>query len=125
MYLIKCTYWPVLVSYNNCNIIEITPKSIHFEAFDDIHRIMFDGINRNMASLVQSGMYGAINTDDTTTNGLCVIQFISESYTLQNNTTIDGKVISADELVVKAQYLFSMQENVNWYGNNDHCNRPS
>ena len=68
-----------------------------------------------MASLVQSGMYGAINTDDTTTNGLCVIQFISESYTLQNNTTIYGQFISAGGLVFKAQYLSSMQENTNWY----------
>ena len=40
--------------------------------------------------------------------GLYVIKFISEAYTLQNNTTIDGKVISAGELVVKAQYLCSM-----------------
>ena len=48
-----------------------------------------------MASLFQSGMYGAINTYDTTPNGLYVIQFISEAYTLQNNTTIDGQVISA------------------------------
>ena len=48
-------------------------------------------------------MYGAINTDETTTNGLYVIQLISEAYTLQNNTTIDGQVISAGELVVKAQ----------------------
>ena len=58
-----------------------------------------------MASLVQSGMYGEINTDDTISNGLYVITFFSEAYMLQNNTTIDGKVISASELVVKAQYL--------------------
>ena len=31
------------------------------------------------------------------------------------NTTVDGKVISAGELVVKAQYLCSKQENNNWY----------
>ena len=61
----NCTYWPVLESYNNWGIIDLSPKPIPFEAFGDIHRIMFDGINRNMASLVQSGMYGAINTDDT------------------------------------------------------------
>ena len=54
-------------------------------------------------------MYGAINIDDTTTNGLYVIQFLSEAYTLQNNTTIDGQVISAGELVFKAQYICSMQ----------------
>ena len=54
-------------------------------------------------------MYGDINTDYTTKNGLYVIQFLSYSYTLQNNTTIDRQVISAGELVFKAQYLFSMQ----------------
>ena len=57
-----------------------------------------------MASLVQAGMYGAINTYDTTTNGLYGLQVISQAYTLQNNTTIDGQVIYAGELVVKAQY---------------------
>ena len=50
-----------------------------------------------MTSLVQSGMYGAINIDITTKNGFYAIQFISEAYTLQNNIIIDGKVISAGE----------------------------
>ena len=70
--------------------------------------MVLEGISENMASLVQSCMYGAINTNDTTTNGFYVIQFISEAYTLQNNTTIDGKVISACELVFKAKYICSM-----------------
>ena len=60
-------------------------------------------------------MFGAINTYDTTTDGLYVLKFISEVYTLQNNKSIYGKVISAGELVVKAQYFCSMQENTNWY----------
>ena len=42
--------------------------------------------------------------DDTTRNGFYVIQFISEAYTLQNNTTIDGQVIYAGKLVAKAKY---------------------
>ena len=68
-----------------------------------------------MASLVQSDMYDDINTDVTTTNGLYFIKFLSEAYTLQNNTTIYGQVIYDGELVVKAKYLCSMQENTNWY----------
>ena len=44
-------------------------------------------------------MYGAIRTDDTTTNGLYVIQFLSDAYTLQNNTTIDVQVISCMEKI--------------------------
>ena len=55
-----------------------------------------------MASLVKSGKYGAINTADTSTNGLYVIMFSSETYTLQNNTIIDRKIITAGKLVVKA-----------------------
>ena len=68
-----------------------------------------------MASLFQSGMYGAINADDTTTNIFYIIPFISEAYTLQNNTIIYGQVIYSGELVVKVQYICSMQENANWY----------
>ena len=62
-----------------------------------------------MPSLVKSGIYGAINTYDTTTNGFYAIQFLSETYTLQNNTTVDGQVIYSGELFFKAQYIFSMQ----------------
>ena len=70
-----------------------------------------------MASLVESGTYGAINTTDTSTNGFYVIMFTSGSYTLQENTTIDGKIITAGELVVKAPYNCSMLIYTNWYYN--------
>ena len=58
-------------------------------------------------------MHGEINTNDNTSNELYVVKFLSEAYTLQNNTTIDGQIISSGELVVKAQYFWSMQENTN------------
>ena len=51
---------------------------------------VIDRISKNMASLVQPGMYGVINRYETTTNIFYVIQFISEEYTLQNNTTLYG-----------------------------------
>ena len=70
-----------------------------------------------MASLVESGKYGAINTTDTPTNGFYVIMFTYGAYTLQGNTSIDGKIITASELVVKAKYLCSMQIDTNWYWN--------
>ena len=43
--------------------------------------------------------------------------FTSEAYTLQDNTTIDGQIINAGGLVVKAQYFCSMQVDTNWYWN--------
>ena len=43
--------------------------------------------------------------------------FTSGEYTLQENTTIDVKIITAGELVVKEKYLCSMQIYTNWYWN--------
>ena len=70
-----------------------------------------------MASLVETGTYGAINTTDTSTNGFYVIMFTSGAYILQENTPIDGHIITAGKLVVKAQYICSMQVDTNWYWN--------
>ena len=68
-----------------------------------------------MASLFESGKYVAIRTTETSTNGFSVIMFTSGAYTLQENTTIDGKIITSGELLVKAKYLCSMQVETNWY----------
>ena len=70
-----------------------------------------------MASLFESGKYGDINTTDTSANGFYVIMFTSGVYKLQENTTIYVKIITAGELVVKAQYLCSIQVDTNWYWN--------
>ena len=61
----KCTYWPVLVSFNNWNIIQLSPESTSSDTFDEIHQVFLDGISDNMASLVESGKYGSINITDT------------------------------------------------------------
>ena len=49
----KCTYWSVLGSFNNCNIILLSQKSTPSDAFDEIHQFVLDGISDNMASLVE------------------------------------------------------------------------
>ena len=43
--------------------------------------------------------------------------FTSEAYKLQDSKTIDGKIITAGELVVKEQYICSMQVDTDWYCN--------
>ena len=81
----------------------MSPKSTSSDTFDEIHQIVLYGISDNMASFVESGKYGAINTTDTSTNIFYVIIFTSGAYKLQRNTTIDRKFITAGELVVKAK----------------------
>ena len=46
-----------------------------------------------MASLIQSGNYGSINTKDSATMGYYVIEFVSEYYTLHKETTCDKKSV--------------------------------
>ena len=64
-----------------------------------------------MASLVQYGNYGAMNTTDTSTMGYYGVKFVSYTYTLQEDTSCEGQIISAGELVVNANHLSCMQEN--------------
>ena len=101
----KCTYWPFLGSFNSWNIFQLSQKSTPYEAFDEINQVFLDGISDNMDSLFEPGKYGAINTTDTATHGFYVIIFTSEEYTLQDNTTIDGQIITSGELVAKAQCI--------------------
>ena len=79
----KCTYWTVLGAFNNWKIILLSSKSTSSDTFDEIHHVVLDGISDNMASLFESVKYGAINTTDTSTNGLYVILFTTGAYTLQ------------------------------------------
>ena len=41
--------------------------------------------------------------------------FTSEAYTIQDNTTIEGHIITSGESVVKAQFLCSMQVDTTLY----------
>ena len=99
-----------------CNIIELSPKSTSSDTFDEIHQVVLGVISDNMASLVESGTYGAINKTDTSTNSF-FIMLTSGAYTLKENTTIYGQIITAGELVVKSQYLCYMQIDTNCYWN--------
>ena len=95
----------------------MSQKSTPYDAFGEIQQVALNGISDNMALLVASVKYGAINTTETTTNEFYVIMFTSEAYTLKDNKKIDRKFITAWELVVKAQYLCSVQVDSNRYWN--------
>ena len=61
----KCTYFPLLGSFNSWNIIILSQKSTPSDEFDEIYQVALDLISDNMALLAGSGKYGAINTTDT------------------------------------------------------------
>ena len=50
----KCNFWLVLGPFKNWNIILLSHNSTPYDAFDEIHQVVLDGISDNMALLVQS-----------------------------------------------------------------------
>ena len=84
-------YWPLLGSFNKWNIITFLHKAKTIKDFGEIHQFAIDGISNSMASLVQSGKYGALNKTHFTTVGYCVNKLFSEAYTLHEDTTRDCK----------------------------------
>ena len=67
----------MLVSFNNCNIPKISHNSTSSEEIDKIHKIVLYLISDNIAVLVQTDKYGAIDKTDITAMGYCVIKFMS------------------------------------------------
>ena len=52
------------------------------------------------------GKYGAIDTDDYSCHGYCIINFSSSPYNLQAELSIDGQVISSEKHCVKELISF-------------------
>ena len=48
----KCTYFPVLGSFKNWNIIQLSQNSTPSDTFDETNQVVIDGISDNMESLV-------------------------------------------------------------------------
>ena len=69
--------WPMLGSFNNLNVLKLSYKATSSEEIDKNNQVVLDDICYNMASLVQTSQYGAINTTDTATMRYYVNKFMS------------------------------------------------
>ena len=67
-----------------------------------MRKVVLDIIRDSMSALVKNGKYGAINTVNPTTTGYYVVKCLSEQYTLQDNKTVDRRIIKAGEIIAKA-----------------------
>ena len=99
---IDCTYWPVLGYFNDSIIIKFFNKTIFSEEFDEVHKVVMDGIISNVASLVQTVKYCAINAEDPTRLGYYVVKSYLGNFTLPEYITTYVQVSKAGELVVKS-----------------------
>ena len=91
-----CIYWPVLVKFNNQNIIQFNNKPTRSQDFDDIHKVFLGGIS-------ESGKYGSINASDTTTMGYYIVKYGYEIFTLKEDIINDGQVLNTIKLAVRSE----------------------
>ena len=105
----------MLGSLNKCKIIKWTNKGTLSEDIDNIHNIILDIISENMDSLVYTGIYGAINITDIETMEYYVIRYVSDTFTLQEYTTIDCQVNKYIELSVREKHLSEIRYKTIWY----------
>ena len=79
------------------------------EDYKHINQTILDGNAMNMSLIIMEGHYGAIDYDDYTCRGYYIIRFFSCPYTIQADLSIDGQVISSNEIVCEGTYFFSDQ----------------
>ena len=53
----------------------MSQKSNTYDAFDEKHQVVLDGIGVNIALLVETGKYDSINTTETKIHDFYVIMF--------------------------------------------------
>ena len=69
----------------------------------------------NMYLVNMEGKYVAIYADDSICHGCYIINYSSSPYTLQEDLTIYGKVISSCEMVREGNYFFPININSHYY----------
>ena len=74
---------------------------------------MLNGISANMVSLLNTGKYDAINSEDPTMLGYYILKYLYAPFTLQYYITTYGRVGKAGGLVVKSEYFSIMTSKTN------------
>ena len=69
----------------------------------------------NISLTIIEGKYGATVTDYSSCHGCYIINFYSLPYTLQEDLSIDGQVISSGEILCEGNYFFPMNINSRCY----------
>ena len=61
-----------------------------------------------MYLIIMEGKYGTIDADDSSCHGYYIIKFSSSPYTIQEDLSIYGQVISSGEMVCRGNFSFQL-----------------
>ena len=83
--------------------------------YERVNRTILHGNVMNMPFIIIEEKYGAIDANDSACHGYYIIRFSSSTYTLLEDLSIDGQVISLGEMVFKGTYYFPININYHYY----------
>ena len=69
----------------------------------------------NVYLIIIEGKCCDVDTGDSSWHGYYIIKFSSSPYSLQEDSSIDGKIISFGEMVCEGTYLFLTNVSSNYY----------
>ena len=91
-------YSQILGCHNNLNIM-IFYGGTYEEDKEHRNRTILDGNMMNTYFIILEVNYSSIDSDDSSCHGYHIIKFSLYPYTLQQNLSIGGQVISSDEIL--------------------------
>ena len=107
----ECVYQSILGSFNDWIIMPFQNKSTSEETFEEVHKIVLNGMTESKAELIFADGYGAVAADDVKTAGYYIVRFTSPAYTLQEaHTSKEGDTFDVGELVADAVYLYPISK---------------
>ena len=82
--VLNCKYHDILGDYNNWIIMPfITYSNTCEDDIEELHKSILINISDKMGTFVTEYTYGAVNTNDSRTDGFYVVKFLSKAYTSQ------------------------------------------
>ena len=109
--------WPSYEGANDWKIFQLVPKKPDDEkgARESIQCVL-NALETRISLMMRIGEVGAVGMTDTTAMGYYMVKWLSEPYTLQEETVGMASLIGTGKMVAKAVYFNRVQERAPyWY----------
>ena len=112
----ECTLWPSYEGDNNWKICQLVPTTVENEKGVRVSmQCVLNAMEGRMSMMIREGEVGAIGTEDEAAMGYYLVKWLSEPYTLQEDTDGMSGRIGVGTMVVDAIYFNQVGRAPHWY----------
>jgi hypothetical protein len=111
-----CKLWPSYKGANNWKICALVPKTeADKKMVSESLRCILNRLEACMSLMIRKGHIGAVGTTDKAAMGYYLVKWLSEPYTLQEDSEGMSGMIPAGSMVVDGLYFNRVQHAPLWY----------